>query len=331
MESLDREKQSFYRMAICASDSIHRTCSSLLLLVRDQNDNVCSFDRSSLSLDIDENLPPNSFLTRIIASDPDQGENGTLTFRLSPPSSHLHLDSQRATIVTTTNPFDREQIDLFSTTIIACDQPKSSAPLCCRLDLHLTIRDRDDNRPVLLFPPPNQLTIVSLDRQTMPRLQAIDRDIDPNNRIIVFAIIGGSLQSSISVDRLSGQLTLLHSAQLPLFGSLHVSLSSQPLVKLSLLIHDNRTDPEIFLRSINSSSSRFFFITLAVCVGISLFAISIMIGLCCCHRRQRLQQQRPDDDPLMNTPSTTTISTNRKIYDTYYSFNDNTAGGEIHV
>jgi hypothetical protein len=288
------------------------------------------FNSSSLRLTINENLPSNTFLVQLQAFDPDFGVNGTLQYSLSPETSYLDINPISGIIRTTTSSFDYELIQNYSSLIIACDNIHSFPSLCCYLQLNLNILDLDDNLPYLVYPSSvNEVFIINYTNQTMPRLQAFDNDIDLIHRSIFYSIIGGSLNTSIGIDRLSGQLYLLSTLKLPLYGTLLISLSSQTNVQLTILVHDNQTDPQQFLLLINRSSFHLLYLTSAT-ILLSLFTSIFLIFWF--FKRKR----KSDDDPLMNTPSTTTlstrsISTNKKIYDTYYSFGDTMGPGIIHI
>jgi hypothetical protein len=49
-KSFDREFQSNYSFLICAFDQIYRTCSLVYLNILDQNDNICQFNSSSITI-----------------------------------------------------------------------------------------------------------------------------------------------------------------------------------------------------------------------------------------------------------------------------------------
>lgn len=332
--------QSNYTLSICAFDGIYQTCSSIFLNILDENDNICKFNTSSITLTINENLPPNINLIQIRAFDPDFQQNGTLQYKLSPKTSYLNINSITGIVQTTINAFDYESIQTFSSSIIACDNTHLLPSLCCVLELYINILDLNDNLPYLIYPSStNDIFIINYTNKIMPRLKSFDNDLDPKNRFISYSIIGGSLNSSLTVDYLSGQLYLLSTTKLPLYGTLLISISSQTTIQLKILIHDNQTDPQAFLMSIEqfSFSSQLLYFISFISIAISIFFL-IIIFLILYFFKQK-QKQKHDDDPLMNTPSTTTISarslltttTNRKIYDTYYSFGDSVTPEIIHV
>lgn len=244
-------------------------------------------------------------------------------------------------IQTTINRFDYESIQTYSLLIIACDNINSLPSLCCSLKLHINIIDLNDNLPYLIYPSSiNDIFIIDYTNKTMPRLKAFDNDLDIKNRFISYSIIGGSLNSSITIDYLSGQLYLLSTSKLPLYGTLIISLSSQTNIHLTILIHDNQTDPQKFLMSIQqfSFSSQLFYFISFISIVIIIFFLIIFFLILYFFKQKQNQKQKHDDDPLMNTPSTTTLSTrsiltttNKRIYDTYYSFGDSVHPEIIHV
>ena len=347
LRSLDRERQSNYSMNICVFDQIHRTCSSLVLHVLDQNDNTCIFTSSpaSLHLTVVENLPSSSFLAHIEALDLDEGLNGTLVYSLSPPSPHLHLNSTTGLLLTTTLPFDAELSRNFSSSLVACDTPFSpSTTRCCRLPLHIDIVDQNDNWPVLIYPPASSrhepFVVDYATNRTMPRLRARDDDVDLDHRAIHFSIVGGSLSSSLTIDGTSGQLSLHPLSPLPLFGTVRVSLSSQTEVEVTLLIHDNHTDPHRFLALVARPSSLHAFYLMSLKVFGLLLLVPTSLSVVYCFFMARRRSSSTVDRPLMNTPSslsTRSLSNNnnssinqnsKKVWDTYYSFG-HTPGPDI--
>ncbi|CAF1648950.1 unnamed protein product [Adineta ricciae] len=342
MKSLDRESRAQYSSVICAFDQVFRTCSSLVIVVQDENDNICSFNSSSLTLNVDENLPPHSLLTRLQAFDPDQGSNGTLHYEFVSPTSYLTVDPSTGSLYTSpSHVFDYELMQQYSITVKACDNIRSLPSFCCYLQVNIHLNDMDDNRPYLTYPSnTNQLFLINYSNKSMPQLKAFDDDIETKNRLISFDIVGGTLNTSLSVDRQSGQLYLVDDHNLPLYGTLVISLSSRTLVYLTLLIHDHHTDPDRFLRLQEESqstssliastlSSPLFYLIVSICIGISIMVMTpIVLMLYFCK-----QKSHHDSNPLMTTPSTTTLSgrsisttatgvSAKKLCETYYSFGD---------
>jgi len=201
------------------------------------------------------------------------------------------------------------------------------------MKLLIHIQDLNDNSPFLIYPKSiKDLFIINYSlNKTMPQLKAFDNDIF--NPIIFWNIIGGSLNSSFTIDYYSGQLQIQTSPILPLYGTLIISISSQTIIQLNFLIHDNQTDPQLFLQSSFFVSSQFFYIISSILI---IFLLFIFLLLFLYFLKQRRMKSKPDDDPLMNTPSTTTLSTrsistsnHKKLYETYYSFGDSVLSPQV--
>lgn len=84
--TLDREKQSVLRFYVVASDmpqggAEQRSTRALVTVdVLDVNDNAPTFEQESYTAVIPENAPTNVSVVNITASDPDEGEGGTIYF-----------------------------------------------------------------------------------------------------------------------------------------------------------------------------------------------------------------------------------------------------------
>ncbi|CAF3935105.1 unnamed protein product [Adineta steineri] len=349
LKSFDREIKSNYSLFICAFDQIYETCSSIFIEILDENDNICQFNSSSITLTINENLPPDTFLIQIQAFDLDLNEYGKLFYSFSTNTTYLKINSINGIIQTTKHLFDYELIQKYSILIKSCDNINSLPSLCCYLQLNINLIDLNDNLPYLTYPSSSStddLFIINYTNKIMPRLKAFDNDIQLKNRFIFYFIIGGSLNSSITIDYYSGQLNLLTSKsnQLPIYGTLIISISSQTNISLTILIHDYHTDPQTFIMSLKQQQQQdqssslssilsplFYFIS---SISLSIFILLfIFLTFFYFYLKQKTKQQ---NNSLINTPSTTTLSarslsTNKKIYETYYSFGDTVHQDIIHL
>lgn len=338
LRPFDRETQSNYSFRICVDDQLHHSCVPLHLQILDQNDHDCSFPTvDRIDLDLHENLPPNTFLTRLVAHDPDQDENGTLSYSLSSPSPYLHLNSSTGLLTTTLIPFDHETIQNYSITIVACDNiHRPHLSRCCSIDLLLHIQDQNDHQPHLIYPSLDHkdIFVIRYVNQTMmPIIRALDQDLDQEHNRINFTIHGGSLNGSVSIHPHTGQLILQNpsSTPFPLYGTLLLSLSSETTIPLTLLIHDNQTDPQVFLRSIRSATSfsfYYYYYFIMFVVILLLLPFVFLIPQVLKGKEQRVTTHHAHS--LLGTTSTTTLSSkslsnHKRSFETYYSFGDTLA------
>jgi hypothetical protein len=83
--SLDREKTDVYELQVLAYDQGSPQKQAEVIVhvgVRDLNDNVPRVDSEPDRILIREEQPPGTEVTRIVATDPDNGQNASLVFSL---------------------------------------------------------------------------------------------------------------------------------------------------------------------------------------------------------------------------------------------------------
>lgn len=91
--TLDREVQALHRMILVAHDGGDPSESGSALvdvIVTDENDNSPRFVQDLYDINVPENTPIKRSLVRVLASDPDEGSNGKVHYRLSSKSSLLY-------------------------------------------------------------------------------------------------------------------------------------------------------------------------------------------------------------------------------------------------
>lgn len=89
-KTLDRETKQLMELTATVSDSINApTRASIIILVSDANDNRPIFEEASYEMSVAENTAVGTTLFKVIASDDDSGNAGSITFRIdeSVPSS----------------------------------------------------------------------------------------------------------------------------------------------------------------------------------------------------------------------------------------------------
>ena len=91
------------------------------LTLLDINDNSPIFDKSYISLRVDENLPKNAYLTRLHASDIDKGKNGTVRYELVVKEHQVFFVDAHSGVLRIKRPLDREQCALYRVGVRAHD------------------------------------------------------------------------------------------------------------------------------------------------------------------------------------------------------------------
>ncbi|KAM4750324.1 protocadherin-23 isoform 2-T3 [Anableps anableps] len=95
--SLDRESRAQYTLKAVATDGSTQgplsSVASLTIQVEDVNDNEPICDQNPLNTWVSMRNQPNQIVTTVVATDADQGENGTVQFRLSDEESLFDINS----------------------------------------------------------------------------------------------------------------------------------------------------------------------------------------------------------------------------------------------
>ncbi|XP_046326847.2 protein dachsous-like [Haliotis rufescens] len=182
---LDYEHQQRYEMQIVAADqgvpTPRSSTMTLVINVKDVNDNPPTFARSVYNFSVRENIQLTASFAQINATDRDSNENGRVfyifedsmyssVFGINPPNGNLYVKE----------PLDREEIDLYVLTVIASDHGKPSR-LTSTAQVRIHVTDENDNNPVFSsgfyhFTIQENLPIAS----TVGRVMALDSDINQN-------------------------------------------------------------------------------------------------------------------------------------------------------
>ncbi|TRY83834.1 hypothetical protein DNTS_031972 [Danionella cerebrum] len=241
---LDREKQSELSLLLTAMDGGDPSRSGsvqIFIRVLDANDNLPVFTEAFYKASVAENAEKGTFITKVSASDADEGYNGNIQ-EDSPPGTVVALiniqdldsgkngqvrlsleESSPFTIkpsprkyytMVTDAPLDREKVSGFNLTLVAADE--GSPPLFSKQTLFLIITDINDNAPVFdtreyqAFILENNSPGVSL-----LSLQASDPDEGQNARVTYYLIdtdVNGSPASSFfSVNADNGIINVVRS------------------------------------------------------------------------------------------------------------------------
>lgn len=103
--SLDRESHSRYHLTITAQDhgspALQSSCN-ITVRVEDQNDNDPKFDKVKYSATIMEDVPIDTSVLKVHASDADIGVNGRIIYSLANESQWLFRIDNKSGVITTT-------------------------------------------------------------------------------------------------------------------------------------------------------------------------------------------------------------------------------------
>ncbi|XP_058048914.1 protocadherin Fat 4 isoform X2 [Ahaetulla prasina] len=209
-KKLDFETQSLYKLNITAKDKgrpPRSSTMSVVIYVRDYNDNPPVFPAGDIFKSIVENIPIGTSVISVVAHDPDADINGQLAYTIiqqMPRGNHFHIDEVKGTIYTSAE-IDREFANLFELTVKAMDQavPIESRRFALK-NVTVLITDQNDNVPT--FVSPNALAVEPsvVIGTVLTTIVAADPDEGANGEV-EYEIING-VRDIFILDRYSGEL-----------------------------------------------------------------------------------------------------------------------------
>ncbi|XP_078515011.1 protocadherin-8-like [Lissotriton helveticus] len=215
--ALDREKISEYNLTIVAEDlgsPPFKTVRQFTIRVSDENDNPPFFAKPVYEVSVLENNAPGSYITTVVARDPDLGHNGKVTYTLvdtevmgAPLFTLITVDPSSGSLYAV-RPFDYESLKEIEVEIEARDE--GLPQLCSRAFIRIKVVDQNDNPPFITFPPlRNDSADILLPLSAPPhyrvaQLKATDEDEGVNSEFS-FAILQDR-RSIFAINKVSGEL-----------------------------------------------------------------------------------------------------------------------------
>ncbi|XP_078395822.1 protocadherin Fat 4 isoform X1 [Cetorhinus maximus] len=212
-KKMDFETQSVYHLNITAKDNgrpPRSSTMSVVIQVRDFNDNPPSFPPGDIFKSIVENIPIGTSVLTVTAQDPDADINGELQYCIAqqiPRGNHFVISASDGTLRTNAE-IDREFSNLFELTIKAIDQ---AVPLDFRRfalkNVTILVTDQNDNAPV--FVSQNALVADSalVMGSILTTIRAIDLDEGPNGEVEYELVNGDS--DTFMMDRYNGDIRVI--------------------------------------------------------------------------------------------------------------------------
>ncbi|XP_042324434.1 protocadherin Fat 4 isoform X2 [Sceloporus undulatus] len=207
---LDFETQSIYKLNITAKDKgrpPQSSTMSVVIYVRDYNDNPPKFPPGDIFKSIVENIPVGSSVISVTAHDPDADINGQLAYTIiqqMPRGNHFQIDEVKGTIYTSAE-IDREFANLFELTVKATDQavPVESRRFGLK-NVTILVTDQNDNVPTFVSQNALAADPSVVIGTVLTTIVAADPDEGENGEV-EYEIINGDTDIFI-VDRYSGEL-----------------------------------------------------------------------------------------------------------------------------
>nr|XP_057919535.1 protocadherin-18b isoform X2 [Doryrhamphus excisus] len=210
--SLDREKRSEYSLTVIAEDRGSPSLSTIkhfTVQVLDENDNPPRFEKTRYEIFKSENNSPGAYLMTVVASDPDLGTNGQVTYSVvdalvqgSPISTYVTIDPSNGAIYALRS-FDHEDVSHINFIVQARDGGNPS--LSANTTVLLTVLDENDNPPIIHSPSLQNHTAelpvwkYASPGQLITALKVTDRDAGANGELSC-SIVGGNEDGLFVMD-----------------------------------------------------------------------------------------------------------------------------------
>lgn len=158
--TLDREKIPEYNLTLVAEDlgiPPFKTVRQYTIQVKDENDNPPLFSKSLYEVSALENNIPGSYVTTVVARDPDVGKNAKVSYKIIdsempggyPASTFISVDSHSGSLYTLRS-FDYESVQQIELIIQAED--RGSPSLSSTSTIRIRVVDQNDNHPYFTSP-----------------------------------------------------------------------------------------------------------------------------------------------------------------------------------
>ncbi|KAM4609453.1 protocadherin-8 [Polymixia lowei] len=218
--TLDRERIPEYNLTVVAEDlgsPPFKTIRQYTIRVTDENDNPPRFSKPVYDVSVMENNIPGSYVTTVVARDPDMGKNAKVSYKVieseviggAPVSTYVSVDPLSGSLYSLRS-FDYETLQQIELTIQAED--KGSPPQSSTSTIRIRVVDQNDNYPYFTFP------VLQNDSADIPlpynapvgylalRVKAEDEDEGVNGEL-TYQIVQGD-QKLFTINKDTGEIAL---------------------------------------------------------------------------------------------------------------------------
>ena len=259
VEKIDREVVS--KIDLTLSTNVSKQVSHLTIAVLDINDNAPIFLNSQLTFHLVENNKQNINIGNVRASDPDNGENGTISYFYETGSfiddnnsslpddlfdSMFEINEKSGSILIKTS-IDREQNEKFSFKVIAKDNGRPSLVSTKSVIVEIVIDDLNDNAPQFY----QKESIFYIMENSEPNsligwFKAFDLDSGLNSQLDYFIEKVGNLDPPVYINE-HGMLKTLHQIQILNHSSFSNGIfgMKKPYFDLKILVKDRGIDKKL--------------------------------------------------------------------------------------
>ena len=212
VEPLDYEDYRQLKFKVMATDhgkTPKSNTADVIITIEDLNDEIPKFEKKRYEFHVKENEKADTVVnaTPLNATDRDFGENGMISFRLSPTVSPFRIRPDG--VILTREPLNREQRPQYTLTVEAVDagtpQQTGSATVVVR------VVDQNDHAPRIIYPKNGNSTVaLAFDaRAHSVVLTVLAEDEDEGlNKELDYHLASGSGRGIFELNSSSGELVL---------------------------------------------------------------------------------------------------------------------------
>uniref|UniRef100_A0ABM0MVL1 Cadherin-23-like n=1 Tax=Saccoglossus kowalevskii TaxID=10224 RepID=A0ABM0MVL1_SACKO len=190
---LDREDRDIYDITVIAIARMvpnPQTCTTVTIVIEDENDNAPHFNSSDYSFGVSEDAVFGLTIGDVVATDIDLAENANIEYSI--------IDGDDVN-----GELDRENYPEYSLTVMAQDNPLGNVRLNSTVEVHVAVLDANDNSPTFVDTP-YEGTISENDPigKSIVTVETEDPDFGMNN-LTLYSITNGR-QDLFRVEEYSG-------------------------------------------------------------------------------------------------------------------------------
>ena len=225
---IDFERVQSYTITVTARNpnNINRAVSrQATIRIVNLNDNVPRFSRNPYTADLQENMPANTEVITVLATDADVGTFGSVTHSIVRGNSRNSFAINSVSgVIRTNSVINRELFSSFSLTV----QARDGGGRTTNTRVEISIIDVNDNSPVFVNSPYRVQVREDVSVQfNVLQVTATDADEPGNaNSRITHSIIGGNTGSAFAINATSGQIRTAHSLDFETTSSYTLNLQA---------------------------------------------------------------------------------------------------------
>ncbi|XP_069129920.1 protocadherin-9-like [Argopecten irradians] len=186
--AFDRETSALYKFQVIASDNGDPPLSStatIELIISDENDNSPEFSEAVYTARVLENMPIDTSVLQVYATDLDADSNGYVTFTLA-QNSQVPFIVLPDGVIHTTESLDREGVSQYVFYVVASDHGNPSRQ--SSVEVKVNVDDRNDNTPIIIYPNISNDTVrvpyTARENTVIATIQAHDLDLGLNQKLL---------------------------------------------------------------------------------------------------------------------------------------------------